>query len=160
MGLARVIAASEDATWFASDFPRIQVNALLEDRAHRLWVATDGGLARINRKERSFDLYRHDASDPDSLPDDQVMSLYEDRSGLLWVGTKFGGLAKWNPRSWAFGHRLANAEEGFSSPNVMAFTEDAQGRLWVGSIGGGLVVLDRRTGSSRPSITMREILPA
>ena len=56
-----------------------------------------------------FDVYRNDAADPHSLPDDHIVSLFEDRSGLLWIGTKFGGLAKWNPRTWSFGHRPARA---------------------------------------------------
>ncbi|HWM67403.1 MAG TPA: two-component regulator propeller domain-containing protein [Steroidobacteraceae bacterium] len=122
--------------------PRASIEALYEDREHRLWIGTTDGLARFDREHRAFDTYRNDPRDSESLPDNHVVSLFEDRSGLLWVGTKFGGIAKWNPRSWSFGHRLADAQEGFASRNIMSFTEDREGRLWIGTFGGGLTALD------------------
>jgi len=125
----------------AFKFPQVQVNALLEDRHGYLWAGTDDGLALFDRAHGMLEIYRHDSADPASLPDNQVMSLAEDRSGLLWVGTKFGGIAKWNPRTWSFGRHLAS--------NVMAFTKDKAGRLWIGSIGGGLTLLDPATQTSR-----------
>ena len=73
------------------------------------------------------------------------MSLYEDRGGSLWIGTKFGGLAKWNPRTWSFGHARASSEEGFTDHNIMSFAEDKLGRLWIGTFGGGINLLDRTT---------------
>ena len=126
----------------ARALPHGSVEVLYEDREQRLWVGTTDGLARLDREHRSFETYRNDPRNDESLPDNHIVSVFEDRGGLLWVGTKFGGLAKWNPRSWSFGHHLADNTEGFASPNVMSFTDTPDGRLWIGTFGGGLTVLE------------------
>lgn len=147
-GLVRFSGASRIPTLFVHDakdsrsLPSNSINALLEDGAGRLWVGTAAGLALFDHAHNYFDVYRHDAADLRSLPDDHVISLFEDRTGLLWIGTKFGGLAKWNPRTWSFGHRPAGTEDGFASRNIMAFTEDALGRTWVATFDGGITVVD------------------
>ena len=61
----------------------------------------------------------------------EVLALHEDVNGSLWIGTKFGGLAKWNPRTWSFGHTRASPNEGFSEPNITSFAEDKMGRATV-----------------------------
>jgi diguanylate cyclase (GGDEF)-like protein len=149
-GLERCDPATGATTHFpgrANDthsLPLGSIEALYEDREHRLWIGTTDGLTRFDSEHDTFETYRNDPGDTESLPDNHVVSLFEDRSGLLWVGTKFGGLAKWNPRSWSFGPHQADAEQGFASHNIMAFTEDNRGRLWVGTYGGGLTAIGSR----------------
>ena len=126
--------------------PNDRVTALLEDSERRLWVGTAGGLALLDRRAEQFTTFRNEPANPSSLPDNNVVSLYQDRSGLLWIGTKSGGVARWNPRSWAFGHYQ------FSEPdrnNVTSFAVDSRGTLWMGSFGGGLAAIDRRSGAIR-----------
>ena len=65
-------------------------------------------LVRLRPRE-TFSSYRRDVAEARSLPDDYIVSLSEDRGGSLWIGTKFGGLAKWNPRTWSFGHARASS---------------------------------------------------
>ena len=72
--------------------------------------------------------------------------MYQDRSGLLWVGTKSGGVARWNPRSWSFGHYEFPEPE---RNNVASFAVDSKGTLWMGSFGGGLTAIDQHTGAVR-----------
>jgi len=157
-GLVRIDPATNARVSFAHDaanthsLPSDTVDALHEDRDRRIWIGTTAGLALFDPLREAFDVYRSDAADPHSLPDDHVISLHEDRGGILWVGTKFGGLVRWNPRSWSFGHRLASTEDGFASRNAMAFTQDRAGRLWVGTFGGGITVADRARGRA---ITLR-----
>jgi len=134
-GLAKVEAAGERIRGYRSkrdasgSLPSDRVQALLEDDARRLWIGTAAGLALFDRHADRFDTYRHEAADPASLPDDYVISLYEDRTGLLWIGTKTKGVAKWNPRSWSFGHRLGADPAGTA---ITAFAEDGKGTLWLG----------------------------
>jgi diguanylate cyclase (GGDEF)-like protein len=118
------------------------VLALHIDRHERLWIGTSGGLALFVSGSNSFDNYHNDPADPYSLPDDHILTLHEDRGGLLWIGTRFGGIARWNPRTWSFGQHTAGAEEGMPGRNVMAFTEDTDGRLWVSTFGGGVTIVD------------------
>ena len=122
--------------------PSAQVNTLHVDTAGRLWVGTPDGLALFDRDAGSFDSYRNDPADASTLPDNHILTLRADRSGLLWIGTKFGGVARWNPRTWSFGQHTAGAEEGLPSRNVMAFTEDSRGRLWIATFGGGISIVD------------------
>jgi diguanylate cyclase (GGDEF)-like protein len=128
-----------------SGLPDNRVQALLLDSQGRLWVGSIRGLAWFDSATETFATYRNDDAEPRSLPDDYVVSLFEDRGGSLWIGTKTGGLAKWNPRTWSFGHTRASAEEGFTDRNITSFAEDRQGRLWIGTFGAGINLLDRST---------------
>ena len=125
--------------------PDNRVQTLLIDSQGRLWVGLIAGLAWFDAATETFSSYRRDLVEARSLPDDNIVSLYEDRGGSLWIGTKFGGLAKWNPRTWSFGHARASSEEGFTDRNITSFAEDKLGRLWIGTFGGGINLLDRTT---------------
>jgi len=126
--------------------PDNRIRALLVDSQGRLWVGTMRGLSWFDSVSETFSNYRRDEAEVRSLPDDYIVSLAEDRGGSLWIGTKFGGLAKWNPRTWSFGHVRASADEGYSDRNIMAFAEDKLGRLWIGTFGSGINLLDRTSG--------------
>jgi diguanylate cyclase (GGDEF)-like protein len=143
----RVYRAQEGST---TALPDNRVQTLLLDSQGRLWVGLIEGLAWFDQASESFSSYRWDAAEPRSLPDDYVISLFEDRGGSLWIGTKSGGLAKWNPRTWSFGHTRASAEEGFTDRNITSFAEDPQGRLWIGTFGGGINLVDRTHSQVRP----------
>jgi diguanylate cyclase (GGDEF)-like protein len=139
-------AAPANAPAHNGSLPDNLVVSLLIDSQGRLWVGTARGLAWLDSTTETFSSYRHDEAEPRSLPDDYIMSLAEDRSGSLWIGTKFGGLAKWNPRTWSFGHVRASAEEGYSDRNITSFAEDRMGRIWVGTFGKGINLVERGTG--------------
>ena len=143
---AGTFALLQHAATDARSLPDNRVTALLQDSQRRIWVGTRRGLALLDRRSGDFNVVRHEPGDPTSLPDDHITSLFEDRGGVLWIGTKSGGLARWNSRTWAFGHRQLG--EGAAN-NVTSFAEDSRGHLWIGSFGGGLVELDRRSGAKR-----------
>jgi diguanylate cyclase (GGDEF)-like protein len=126
--------------------PDDKVQTLLMDSQGRLWVGMIRGLAWFDAANGTFHAYHHDDADPRSLPDDYIVSLFEDRGGDLWVGTKLAGLAKWNPRTWSFGHIRAGADEGYTDRNITSFAEDKLGRLWIGTFGGGINLVDRSSG--------------
>jgi diguanylate cyclase (GGDEF)-like protein len=138
----RVFRAREDSN---GALPDNRVQALLIDGQGRLWVGLIHGLAWFDMATETFNTYHNDPADPRSLPDDYVMSLFEDRGGSLWIGTKSGGLAKWNPRTWSFGHTRATVDEGFTDRKITSFAEDKLGRLWIGTFGGGINLVDRST---------------
>jgi signal transduction histidine kinase/ligand-binding sensor domain-containing protein/CheY-like chemotaxis protein len=123
-----------------------RVQAVLEDDADRLWVATRDGLNLFDRATGKFVRYGRDADNPQSLRGDNVMSLYQDRGGVLWVGTRDSGASHWNPNSWLLGHYRSAAFGG--GVGVNAFADDGAGTVWVGTIS-GLVEIDTRTGRER-----------
>jgi diguanylate cyclase (GGDEF)-like protein len=143
----RVFRAQEGSS---GALPDNRVQALLLDSQGRLWVGLIHGIAWFNSATESFSSYINDPADPRSLPDDYVMSLFEDRGGSLWIGTKSGGLAKWNPRTWSFGHTRATPDEGFTDRKITSFAEDKLGRLWIGTFGGGINIVERSTGHVTP----------
>ena len=120
-----------------------RVQALLIDSQGRLWIGLIHGLAWMDPATGRFFSYFREEAESRSLPDDYIVSLFEDRGGNLWIGTKSGGLAKWNPRTWAFGHARASVEEGFTDRNITSFAEDGLGRLWIGTFGSGINLVDR-----------------
>ena len=134
----------------ASGLPDNRVQALLIDSQGRLWIGLIHGLSWFDAATESFNSYFRDEAEARSLPDDYVVSLFEDRGGSLWIGTKSGGLAKWNPRTWSFGHSRASTEEGFTDRNITSFAEDKLGRLWIGTFGSGINLLDRSSAKVAP----------
>ena len=147
--VAGVQAQFHHDTTDARSLPAEQVLALHLDAGGRLWIGTPGGLALFDSKSHAFDIYKNDPTDPYSLPDDHILAVQEDRNGLLWIGTRFGGIARWNPRTWSLGQHSAGAEEGMPSRNIMAFTEDVAGRSWIATFEGGITIVDPRGGPSR-----------
>ena len=137
------------------------VRTVMVDSVGTLWVGTGNGLNRLEHaassgaavgaNEARFVLYRHDPTDPYSLPVDTVQALFEDRSGGIWVGTYGGGLGRHDRRSQQFAHLYAkpNQENGLSAASVWAIHEDRAGALWIGTHGGGLDRYDRRAGEWR-----------
>ncbi|MGI9232359.1 MAG: two-component regulator propeller domain-containing protein [Woeseiaceae bacterium] len=119
------------------------VRAIFEDAEKRLWVGTASGLNLFNRIEGGFQRYQRDSGDLHSLTDDSIMSIYQDDGGLLWVGTRFGGVSRWNPRSWSFGHYYS---EWLDGAYVTSFADDENGDIWIGSMGQGLTHLDLASG--------------
>jgi len=113
-----------------TSLPDNRVQSLLIDSRGRLWVGAIRGLAWFDPGTESFYSYHHDDAEGRSLPDDYVISLYEDRGGGLWIGTKFGGLAKWNPRTWSFGNTRATAEEGYGDRNVFSEGDLLRSSRW------------------------------
>jgi diguanylate cyclase (GGDEF)-like protein len=133
-----------------TSLPDNRVQALLVDSQGRLWVGSIQGLAWFDPSTETFSSYQRDDAEIRSLPDNYVVSLFEDRGGSLWIGTKTGGLAKWNPRTWSFGHFRASTAEGFTDRNITSFAEDKSGRLWVGTFGSGINLLERGTARVTP----------
>ncbi len=119
------------------------VRSIFEDAEKRLWVGTANGLSLFNRIEGRFQRYQRETDNLHSLSDDSIMSLYQDDGGLLWIGTRFGGVNRWNPRSWSFGHYH---EKWLDGAYVTSFADDETGRIWVGSMGQGLTRVDLGSG--------------
>jgi signal transduction histidine kinase/ligand-binding sensor domain-containing protein/CheY-like chemotaxis protein/HPt (histidine-containing phosphotransfer) domain-containing protein len=121
---------------------------IVEDARHDLWIVVkDAGIARWSRATDTFTVYRHNASDPQSLSSDAVRTLVLGPDGTVWVGTSNAGLDAMNPATGRFEHfRHDDAVRGsVASNNIFTLTLDRAGRLWVGTDNG----LDRWQGQQR-----------
>src|SRR5688572_30625699 len=120
----------------ADDLAQNTVNAVLQDRAGFVWIATQGGLHRYDGYR--FVLFQHSPDDPESIPDSFVTALAEDDQGRLWVGTNAAGLAWYDAANHRFvgdpgnGDRDAAPRRG----TVSALLYDVKHGLFVASRSG------------------------
>jgi len=117
----------------AEGLPSRMVLALAEDRLGRIWVATDGGLARYDGVD--LRAWRSDPQVPGSLPGDEIETLLVDREDRVWMGINGVGLVGMDPATERFTAYTALNERCEGQVWTLADTGDA---LWVGSSTGGL----------------------
>ncbi len=133
------------APGIAGELQGKRVYALSAERDGIVWVGTeDGGLHRFDPRTGSFLQFRHDPSDPRSLPRDYVTALMIDSRGELLVGTYGGGLAVKNRTGPGFRRLGSDPHDPSRRLNayISALCEDREGRIWVGTWIAGLAVVD------------------
>lgn len=112
----------------ADDPYSLQQNWVLdirEDYAGRLWVATTGGVSRLERDGRFTNFPLEERGDALAVYD-----LLPESSGAFWLGTR-EGLKLFDPeegiiQSW-------REEEGLSDNFVSCMLKDEKGYLWLGT---------------------------
>lgn len=114
------------------------VNEIVEEEAF-LWIGTEAGVSKLDKKNNSIQHYTYQADDKNSLSRDPVHKIYKDSRGNLWIGTWDGCLNLYNYEKDNFIRYLASPKKGaIHSEHVLAITEDKKNRLWIGTAGGGL----------------------
>lgn len=131
------LAPAADAAQRSLRFDRLSVDeglsqhsvlAILQDRQGFIWFGTQAGLHRFDGYRMT--VYRNDATDPGSIPDNFVSAAYEDANGQLWFGTK-GGLARYDPATGRFQrHGLGVAGRSVMRA-VVAIVPGPDGALWL-----------------------------
>lgn len=106
-----------------------RINAVVADRAGRIWVATEnnGLVLRDGTRWRHF-------TAPADLPDNRAVTLFEDDRGRVWIatGTAVGLLAQ-NGATWRF---EPLDTRGLIGLPVFTFAQDNRGSLWLGGAQG------------------------
>ncbi len=138
------------------------VHSIVEDRQEFVWIGTNHGLYRFDRKSKEFRLFSHNESDPGSLSHNVVKALYVDRQGTLWVGTGFywsenqenrkkkpGGLNRYRPETESFERFIHDPADSSSlrDHRIATIFEDADATFWVGTQADGLHQMDRTEGT-------------
>ena len=119
------------------------VSAMTQDRQGFVWVGTQGGLHRYDGER--YRLFRHDPTDPASLPDSFVTALAQDASGhALWVGTYSQYVARLDLRNGRI-QRLAQATPDRRADRQVLALLSERDALWIGTVA-GLDRLDPATG--------------
>ncbi len=88
-----------------------EVNALFEDRAGTVWIATFAGVIRLDPNRKAFGHIGHVPGDSSSLSADAVSGVVQDRAGRLWVGTYGTGLDEIDADAGRVRHHRARANE-------------------------------------------------
>ena len=112
----------------------------VQDHAGFIWIGTRDGLVRYDGVH--FKVFRHDTSDPHSLPGNDISALLVDASGGLWAGGEGTGLLHYIPgygfQRWV--HKPGDAHS-LGANDVFALAQTPDGAIWVGTYAGGLTRL-------------------
>lgn len=118
---------------------------LYKDDSGIIWASTfKEGVSYYHKNIIRFPLYRHFASDRESLSFEDANKFVEDRNGNLWIGTNGGGLIYFNRKTGSF--RQYKYEQGnpnsLSNDIIVSLCIDHDQKLWIGTYFGGLDCFD------------------
>lgn len=111
------------------------IEAIFEDHAKVLWIATLGGVCKLDLKPKKFHQSPPNPNDWDNI---QIGALYEDSTQDLWVGTYGGGLKKLSKtgKTTTFSPLSTPA---LPSRNIVDIFAGNQNDLWLCTLDGGLL---------------------
>lgn len=112
-----------------------QISSVINADENFLYLATTAGLYRFNKKTFSFEVFRHNEFDDNTLSADYLTRLFLDRSGVLWIGTLQNGLNLLD----LYGNKFINyskktgSKNSLSKSRVYCILEDDDGTIWLGT---------------------------
>lgn len=116
------------------------VTALLKDRAGNIWCGTYGGLYRLEKINKHWQLRHVEIGLPgQTFEDSAIRAIVEGRDDSLWVGTQ-GGL--YHLKADGRVNRYST-EDGLPSDKIFSLVGDREGRVWAGTPAGLCQLSDR-----------------
>ncbi len=134
----------------ADGLPDRHANDFLETNNGEIYIATDGGLARLNPKglRGSPDNPLFTIRLPENPRAKSFQVLFEDASGTIWAGTG-DGLYKLNAASELEAVDLGKPLANEKTTPVTVIVQDRRGALWIGTERSGLFRLSPSSGEIR-----------
>jgi ligand-binding sensor domain-containing protein len=121
------------------------IRAILNDRADRLWIATENsGVYQFDKTTNTFIPHQSPIASSDTKAS---YALFEDRNGTLWIGSN-AGIELYDVASGNAHLIQHDATDALSLSNntVRVIYADQQGSIWVGNEGGGInKVLEKKS---------------
>ncbi|MFT2008191.1 two-component regulator propeller domain-containing protein [Pontibacter sp. 13R65] len=110
-----------------------------------LWIGThQGGLNILNLKTRTFNNYKNQPNNTNSISSNTIHSIFEDRQGNVWIGTWSTGLnVLFNEKKFLHYKCTSSGGNTLNNSIVKSIMEDEEGKFWIGTEGGGLNYFDR-----------------
>jgi len=126
----------------ADGLPERHANDFLEAKDGTIYIATDGGLARLNPTGTRQQIPNpNDSLFTTYLPENpkakSFQVLFEDESGQVWAGTS-DGLYKLNAQAELEAVDLGKPLTGVNVLSVSTIIKDRRGALWIGTVSSGL----------------------
>lgn len=109
------------------------VQAVFQDSKGFLWFGTQDGLNRYDGS--SFNIYRFEPGNTNSLSNGSITAVCEDRRGNLWVGT-LAGLNMISGSTITRYLAIPSNPNSLSSDNVTCLASDSVGHIWIGTSNG------------------------
>ncbi len=149
-GVARFDTSTKSVTNFSyqeSDPGTLSANyaaTLHQDQTapDTLWVGTNGGLNKLDKRSGRVVRFLNDPAKPTSLTHNFVTDIYEDAKGRMWVSTWGGGLNLLDRKAGTF--VAFRASDGLASDVIYGIMEDKAGALWL-TTNDGLTRFDPET---------------
>lgn len=154
-GILRLVGTLSAVFGVEEGLPNTRISAMLEDRDGDLWIATNGGLARLQDKAFSSLTKRR------GLSDDYVRAVAQSADGSIWIGTsaglnliRDGQLKRLDP------------SQSLVKNSILALAPMPDNTLWIGGYSTGVSVLGGKNPSARdrdsglPGNQVRAILRA
>lgn len=154
----RYVHVSNDTSSLSNDFVSF-IFETAKDPDRSLWIGTNAGLNRYDRKTGVFERFKQDSANGASISHNRVRCMMEDRNGGLWVGT-YGGLDAFDRKTRTFVHHASDPDMpgSLSENRVWVIVEAHDGAIWVGTHI-GLNRYDPTTNTFK-AFTVREGLPS
>lgn len=135
-----------DIVWFRTDsedhpLKHNRVRHVYEDRQHDIWIASDGGVGKYDRKNDRFDYYQIQTSQGDRNAN-WAYYITEDGLGRIWVASYKGGLFVCDRKNLDVLYHFG--EDSGIGNDVYLMQNDENGHIWA-STSNGLVSIDANT---------------
>lgn len=131
-----VIAANKDYYFSQlsteNGLSQITVTSIFQDSKGFMWFGTRNGLNRFDGY--TFDIYRNNQGDIESISDSHILCIKEDALGDLWIGTN-NGLNRYKNTTNKFDRYFSVAKdaESLSSNMITSLYIDHKECLWIGT---------------------------
>lgn len=122
--------------WSNVELNGVQVESIYEDRAGKVWIATEKfGITGFDLETGKSEFHQFLDPKQSTLPDTERHIFYEDSNNNLWIGTHEGALNLYDRSKGEFVKYMNDPKNSnsISSNIVMCITEDHSGQLWVGT---------------------------
>ena len=133
----------KDKTSLSNDI----IMTLFCDQQGTVWIGTwGGGLNRVIISEPpagkditvgqiSFQSFKNNNIDVNSISGNSIYSIYQDNSGMIWVGTDWAGLNKFKLQATKFQHKYAEQklQNNLVSNIVYSLARYKNNKLWIGT---------------------------
>lgn len=94
------------------------------------------GLDILNPATGTSKHFRHDPTNPHSIPGDMVYALLKDHQGRMWIGTRTG-LGLFHSKDGSFTSIFADLSgKRMTSDEITFLIEDSRNRIWIGTTNG------------------------
>jgi signal transduction histidine kinase/ligand-binding sensor domain-containing protein/DNA-binding response OmpR family regulator len=113
-------------------------NCLKADSKGLLWLGTDNGLFRYDRRSNTYSAnYIKESS--------KIVNLCMDKQGVLWIASDGNGMfVLHTPGEQATHFPAPGSKQQLSSNAVYSIYEDREGRKWIGTLRGGINIIEPR----------------
>ncbi|WP_106830614.1 hybrid sensor histidine kinase/response regulator transcription factor [Parabacteroides pacaensis] len=129
--------------------PNPYIHCFLLTSDSTLWVGTQVGLLRYNRKSNNFTVYKNRPNDSTSICGNSIRALLEDKAGYIWVATYGNGICRLDGKTGKFTH--------YPSVTLLDRTnylfQDMAKNIWICAWGDGIIKMENREDNRHPVYT-------